>query len=327
MFTGSALYRVNSLEARMSQPSPEYITHSFPLEHKRSYLILAVLVLLMGGLALVLPGGLALVLPHTGFARNATIVDAFRGGMLAACATALGTLPLLLSRPFSQRTYDTMLGFGAGVMLAACAFSLVIPALAAAKSTSASSWSAASAISCGILLGGMLLLLIDKVVPHEHFFKGVEGARGRLLKRTWLFVLAIALHNLPEGLAIGVAFGGEGGAAHALATGIAIQNIPEGMVVALTLRGVGYSRAGSAAVAIVSGLVEPVAAVFGAALIGLSASLLPWGLSMAAGAMLFVISHEIIPESHRKGHESFATAGLMLGFVLMMTLDTALAQI
>jgi ZIP family zinc transporter len=301
----------------MTQSSPESITQTFPLEHKRNYLILAALVLLLGGLAI--------FLPHTGFATNADIMGAFRGGMLAACATAAGTLPLLLARPFSQRTYDTLLGFGAGVMLAACAFSLVIPALAAAKSTGASSWSAAGVISCGILLGGMLLLLMEKLIPHEHFVKGVEGARGRVLKRTWLFVLAIALHNLPEGLAIGVAFGGgENGAARALATGIAIQNIPEGMVVALTLRGVGYSRAGSAAVAVLSGLVEPVAAVFGAALIGLSIGLLPWGLSMAAGAMLFVISHEIIPESHRKGHESFATAGLLLGFVLMMTLDTAL---
>lgn len=281
--------------------------------------------LFFGVLAVVL-GLLAYFLPQASFTEQSDIAGALRGGLLAACATAAGTLPVLLSRPFSQRAYDTMLGFGAGVMLAASAFSLIVPALAAAESGGANAWTAAGIVAFGIMLGSMLLLLIEKLVPHEHFVKGVEGHRGLVLKRTWLFVLAIALHNFPEGLAIGVAFaGGESGAAHALATGISIQNIPEGLVVALTLRGVGYSRFGSAAVGILSGLVEPVAAVFGAALIALSTNLLPWGLSMAAGAMLFVISHEIIPESHRKGHESFATTGLMLGFVLMMMLDTALA--
>jgi ZIP family zinc transporter len=306
----------------MEQPLHDAIKHSPASVPKRiawrSYLFFAAPTLALGLLAY--------FLPSAAFTEQSDIAGAFRGGMLAACATAAGTLPVLLSRPFSQRTYDTMLGFGAGVMLAASAFSLIIPALAAAKSAGADAWTAAGMAGCGIMLGSMMLLLIEKLVPHEHFVKGVEGHRGLVLKRTWLFILAIAVHNLPEGLAIGTAFaGGDSGAANALATGIAIQNIPEGMVVALTLRGVGYSRFGSAAVGILSGLVEPAAAVFGAALIALSASLLPWGLSMAAGAMLFVISHEIIPESHRKGHESFATTGLMLGFVLMMMLDTALA--
>lgn len=306
----------------MEQQLPDYLKQGAAPVHKRNawggYLFFGVLAVVLGLLAY--------FLPQASFTEQSDIAGALRGGLLAACATAAGTLPVLLSRPFSQRAYDTMLGFGAGVMLAASAFSLIVPALAAAESGGANAWTAAGIVACGIMLGSMLLLLIEKLVPHEHFVKGVEGHRGLVLKRTWLFVLAIALHNFPEGLAIGVAFaGGESGAAHALATGISIQNIPEGLVVALTLRGVGYSRFGSAAVGILSGLVEPVAAVFGAALIALSTSLLPWGLSMAAGAMLFVISHEIIPESHRKGHESFATTGLMLGFVLMMMLDTALA--
>lgn len=306
----------------MGQPLPECIKPGpAPVPKRipqRGYFLFA-------GCSIIL-GLAAFFMLEVGFTEQSDIAGAFRGGILAACATAAGTLPVLLSRPFSQRAYDSMLGFGAGVMLAASAFSLVIPALAAAESSGASAWSAAGLTGAGIMLGSMLLLLIEKLVPHEHFVKGVEGHPSHVLKRTWLFVLAIALHNLPEGLAIGVAFaGGESGAAHALATGIAIQNIPEGMVVAMTLRGVGYSRSGSAAVGILSGLVEPVAAVFGAALIALSTSLLPWGLSMAAGAMLFVISHEIIPESHRKGHEAFATTGLMLGFVLMMMLDTALS--
>lgn len=251
---------------------------------------------------------------------------ALLGGLFAALATALGTLPVLLSQQFSQRTYDSMLGFGAGVMLAASAFSLVIPALAAAKAQGAGAWGAGGIVACGILLGAAMLLAVDRLVPHEHFVKGLEGPQARALKRVWLFVIAISLHNLPEGLAIGVAFAGSDPVgATALATGISIQDVPEGMVVALALRSVGYGRVLSAGLGVLSGLVEPLAAVFGAAVIGISAGLLPWGLALAAGAMLLVISHEIIPESHRKGHEAYATGGLMLGFVLMMLLDTALA--
>ncbi|RZL12029.1 MAG: ZIP family metal transporter [Rubrivivax sp.] len=259
-------------------------------------------------------------------AQDPRMTGALLGGSMAALATALGTLPVLLSQRFSQKAYDTMLGFGAGVMLAACAFSLVMPALASARAQGADPWGAGGIVGCGILLGAAVLMLIDRWVPHEHFIKGVEGPQARALKRAWLFVLAISLHNLPEGLAIGVAFAGpDAFGAKALATGISIQDVPEGLVVALALRAVGYGKALSVGLGIASGLVEVVAAVFGVALIGISANLLPWGLAAAAGAMLFVISHEIIPESHRQGHETFATTGLMAGFVLMMLLDTALA--
>ena len=262
---------------------------------------------------------------HAALASDPRMQGALLGGLFAALATALGTVPVLLSQQFSQRTYDSMLGFGAGVMLAASAFSLVIPALAAAKAQGAGAWGAGGLVGGGILLGAAILLAVDRLVPHEHFVKGLEGPQARALKRVWLFVLAISLHNLPEGLAIGVAFAGSDPVgATALATGISIQDVPEGMVVALALRSVGYGRFLSAGLGVLSGLVEPLAAVFGAAVIGISASLLPWGLALAAGAMLFVISHEIIPESHRKGHEAYATGGLMLGFVLMMVLDTAL---
>ncbi|WP_425439542.1 ZIP family metal transporter [Pollutimonas bauzanensis] len=247
------------------------------------------------------------------------------GGSMAALATALGTVPVFLSLSFSQRASDSMLGFGAGVMLAASSFSLIIPALAAAKAQGAGEWGAGGIVACGVLLGAMGLLLIDRVMPHEHFVKGIEGVHAKKLKRVWLFVLAISLHNLPEGLAIGVGFTGPDAlAAQALAIGISIQDVPEGMVVALALRGIGYGRGLSAGMAVLSGMVEPLAAVIGVAVIGISAYLLPWGLAAAAGAMLFVISHEIIPESHRQGHEAAATIGLILGFVLMMLLDTAL---
>lgn len=259
---------------------------------------------------------------------DSRVMGALVGGLMAAAATALGTLPVLFSRQLSDRIMDGMLGFGAGVMLAASAFSLIIPGLAAAEAQGAGPWGAGSIVGGSILLGASLLLFMDRFLPHEHFIKGVEGGdaqSAKLLKRTWMFVFAISLHNLPEGLAIGVSFGGSSMVeASALATGIAIQDIPEGLVVALALVQAGYRRGVCVAIGMLSGLVEPVGAVIGAAVVTLSANLLPWGLGFAAGAMLFVISHEIIPESHRKGHESFATCGLMIGFVLMMLLDTAL---
>ena len=279
------------------------------------------------GWAIVLGGAVALAADFFEYVvmQDSRVYRAFLGGSMAALATALGTLPVLLSQRLSQRVQDTLLGFGAGVMLAACAFSLLVPAIAAAEARGGGPWGAGGVVAAGIVLGAMALLAVDRGVPHEHFFKGHEGPQARALKRAWLFVLAITLHNLPEGLSIGVAFAGTDViGANALAAGISIQDVPEGLVVALALRGVGYGRGLSVGSGAASGLVEPVGAVIGAALIGLSAALLPWGLAAAAGAMLFVISHEIIPESHRQGHEAFATCGLVLGFVLMMLLDTAL---
>ncbi|WP_143684446.1 ZIP family metal transporter [Variovorax sp. KK3] len=257
------------------------------------------------------------------------VLSALIGGSAAALATALGTLPVLLSQRLSDRVQDTLFGFGAGVMLAASAFSLIIPGIAAAKEVGVfggSAWAAGGVVGASILLGALALLMMERVLPHEHFIKGREGNAARKLRRTWLFVIAIALHNLPEGLAIGVGYAGnEGLRGNALAMGIAIQDVPEGLVVAVALLGAGYRRSFAVALGAASGLVEPIGAVLGAAVIGYSAAMLPWGLGFAAGAMLFVISHEIIPESHRKGHEAFATGGLMVGFVLMMLLDTALA--
>ncbi|MEZ5609850.1 MAG: ZIP family metal transporter [Rhodocyclaceae bacterium] len=218
-----------------------------------------------------------------------------------------------------------MLGFGAGVMLAATAFSLVIPGLDAARALWGDPWIAGGVMVAGIVAGGGALLWLDGRVPHAHFLNGADGVDTEALARVWLFVFAIALHNLPEGLAIGVAAAREGAGAAALAMGIAIQDIPEGLVVALALRGAGYRASTAALVGAASGLVEPVAAVLGASLIQVSAVALPWGLALAAGAMLLVVSHEIIPESHRSGHEGAASKGLLIGFCVMMLLDTALA--
>lgn len=249
---------------------------------------------------------------------------AFYAGMVAAAATALGALPALFSRRLSARLHAAMLGFGGGVMLAASIFSLIVPALALFETTATTPWNGPLQVATAILLGALLMLALERSVPHEHFIKGAEGHQALALKRSWLFVIAIILHNIPEGLAIGVAYAsGDAVGASALATGISLQNVPEGFVVAMALLAAGYSRLVALSVGMLSGLVEPIMAVTGA-IVMTNALLLPWGLAMAAGAMLFVISHEMIPESHRQGHEMAATNGLMLGFVLMLVLDTAL---
>ena len=165
--------------------------------------------------------------------------------MVATLATALGTVPVMLSQSMSDRTQDTMYGFGAGVMLAACAFSLILPGMEAVRQQGGSDWMAAGVLAAAILLGATVMLGMDRLLPHEHFIKGREGRdadTARKLQRTWLFVFAIALHNLPEGLAIGVGYaGGDSLAANALAMGIAIQT-PEGLVVAVALLAAGYRR-------------------------------------------------------------------------------------
>lgn len=249
---------------------------------------------------------------------------ALLGGLVAAGATAVGTVPACFAHRISRRMQDTMLGFGAGVMLAASSFSLILPGLRAARELGAGAWGAGLLIAFAIGLGAGLVLALDRLVPHEHFIKGVEGGAPQRLKRTWLFVFAICLHNLPEGLAIGVGYANGLASGNVLTMGIALQDIPEGLVVAIALIAAGYRRAVAVGVGMASGLFEPVGALVGAGLVVAVPLLLPGGLGFAAGAMLYVVSHEVIPESHRQGHERWATAGLMLGFVLMMLLDTAL---
>lgn len=265
------------------------------------------------------------VLVHFGWRQIAAApntFDAFQGGLIAASCTALGAMLILLFNDLSSKFQDSLLGFGAGVMLAACAFSLILPGLDAARDLGMNDWQSAGTIGLSIFVGSALMLLIDSRLPHEHFIKGVEGPAS-IIRRTWLFVFAITLHNLPEGWAIGVAYANGLEEGNALMTGISIQDIPEGLVVAAALLGAGYSRTKAVLIGAASGLVEPLGAVLGAGVVGHSAMLLPWGLGFAAGAMLFVVSHEIIPESHRKGHEIHATTGLTIGFILMMMLDNA----
>ena len=239
--------------------------------------------------------------------------------LAAGVATGIGAVPLLFVSRVSDRLRDSALGFGAGVMLAAAAFSLLLPAIEAVGKAGT------IMVAIGLLAGGAFLLLCDRVLPHEHLAGDVHGVGAERLRRVWLFVFAMALHNLPEGLAVGVAYGGpDSSSAGGLAFGIGIQNMPEGLVTALALMMAGYGRVTAVALATGTGLLEPIAAAMGATLVAGFAPLLPLAMAFAAGAMLFVVSHEIIPESHRRGHETFATFGVMTGFALMMVLDTAL---
>lgn len=248
------------------------------------------------------------------------------GGGTAAAATALGTLPVLFVQNFSKRACDCFLGFGAGVMLGATAFSLIMPALAAARTGGAGPWMASALVGVGVLAGAALLLLLDRMISADTVLAGSDVRERHSLKRAWLFVWAVALHNLPEGLAIGVAYAGiDTDKAHSLAAGISIQDVPEGLVVALALRSVGYGRLLSVALGTASGIIEPVAAGFGVALIGVAAGLLPIALAAAAGAMLFVIVNDVIPEAHKNGYGTSASVALVGGFILMTVLDTAMA--
>ena len=256
---------------------------------------------------------------------DARIAYGAGASLATGLATAAGALAIFTVRSISQRAQDSMLGFGAGVMLAATSFSLIVPGVATAETLWGNRMFAATIAAAGVLGGALFLWAANRFIPHEHFVKGVEGADARRLKQVWLFVFAIALHNFPEGLAVGVAFGaGQQAEAVSLATGIGIQNIPEGLAVALALVTIGYRRVAAFAVAAATGLAEPVAGLLGAAAVTFMQPILPFALTFAAGAMLFVISHEIIPESHRHGHEQAATLGVTGGFVTMMLLDTAL---
>ena len=255
---------------------------------------------------------------------NPKMHAALLGGATAAAATALGTLPVLFSQNFSKRTYDGFLGFGAGVMLGATAFSLVIPALAAARSSGAGPWEASLLAGAGIMAGAGAILLMSRATAPAQVLVG--DVHGNSLRRAWLFVTAVALHNLPEGMAIGVAYAGiDIEKAHSLTTGVSIQDVPEGLVVALALRTVGYSRLTSVGLGVLSGVIEPIAAAFGVALIGISGGLLPFALAAAGGAMLFVIVNDVIPEMRENGNGTSATIALIFGFILMTVLDTALA--
>lgn len=234
--------------------------------------------------------------------------------LLAGLSTGVGALPILFFKDVSDRLLDVMLGFAAGVMLSASSFSLLVPALELSNV-----W----VVAIGFSSGALTIHAIDRFTPHLHLWKGAEGPASKRFSGLMLMVLAIAIHNFPEGLAVGVSFGG-GDLSRGLLVSLAIglQNMPEGLAVAFPLVREGYSRRRALWIATLSGLVEPIGGLLGVALVSWMEPVLPWGLAFAAGAMVFVVSDEIIPESHRKGFEREATFGLIIGFLVMMVLDT-----
>ncbi len=259
------------------------------------------------------------------------ILYALMGGLFTWGLTALGAASVFLTREPSRKLLDGMLGFAAGVMLAASVFSLLLPAMEMAEARGGVPWVPAAV---GFLLGGGLLRLLDRFLPHVHLDPkaAVEGL-ATPWRRTTLLILAITLHNFPEGLAVGVAFGAVGldptgtatfGGAVALALGIGLQNLPEGLAVAWPLRRAGVGAGPAWFYGQLSAMVEPVGALLGALLVQEMFALLPYLMALAAGAMVFVIVEEVIPESQAEGNGDIATFGVMTGFALMMILDVAL---
>lgn len=263
------------------------------------------------------------------FLSLSPVAQALCGGLFTWAMTALGAAFVFTSKETPRRVLDVMLGFAAGVMLAASYWSLLAPALE--MSEHLGRWSFVPAVT-GFLLGGAFLRLVDRYLPHLHVFQNQREGMSSSWRRSTLLVAAITLHNIPEGLAVGVAFGAVASGlpsadiagAIALALGIGIQNLPEGTAVSVPLRREGFSRRKAFMYGQFSGMVEPVAAVIGAAAVTFAQPVLPYALAFAAGAMVFVVVEEVVPESQASGHGDLATAGVMFGFALMMTLDVAL---
>jgi ZIP family zinc transporter len=267
------------------------------------------------------------------FVNQSPIIQALIGTLFTWFLTALGAAMVFFCKSINRKVLDSMLGFAAGVMIAASFWSLLAPAIEMAENTGPlPAWVPAVV---GFLLGGVFLWIADRLLPHLHM--GFKTSEAEGIKTSWqrsvLLVLAITLHNIPEGLAVGVAFGALAAdlpaaslaGAIALAIGIGIQNFPEGAAVSVPLRREGLSLTKSFMYGQASGMVEPVAGLLGAAAVLLIRPILPYALAFAAGAMIYVVVEELIPESQLdKLSTHFSTAGAMLGFVIMMTLDVAL---
>ncbi len=245
--------------------------------------------------------------------------------------TALGSGMVFFFKTINQKVLNSMLGFAAGVMIAASFWSLLEPAIQMAEESGVTSWIPAVV---GFLSGGIFLFAVDKILPHLHMSLRIDEAEG--IKTSWqrsiLLVMAITIHNIPEGLAVGVAFGalainpdmGVLVGAMVLAFGIGLQNFPEGAAVSIPLRREGFSRWKAFNYGQLSGIVEPISGVLGAYLVLSVTPILPYALSFAAGAMIFVVVEELIPESQTGNETDYSTIGAMLGFTIMMALDVAL---
>jgi ZIP family zinc transporter len=251
------------------------------------------------------------------------VVIGFLASILAGLATGVGALPALFFKDISKNLFNSMLGAAAGVMLAATAFSLLVPGLAYGNQI----WPGQGIyiVSAGMLIGALFLHFADRQLPHVHF-DSISDTHLDSLKKVWLFIIAITIHNFPEGMSVGVSFGsGELKNGLVLSIAIALQNIPEGLAVALPLVGLGYNKWRAVGIATLTGLVEPVGGLLGITMVTVFEPILPIAMGFAAGAMLFVISEEIIPETHSDGRSRYATFALMIGFIIMMTLDNMLS--
>jgi zinc transporter, ZIP family len=258
-------------------------------------------------------------------------IAALIGGLFTWALTALGASTVLFTKQVNQKLLSAMLGFSAGIMVAASFWSLLDPAITLSRELGMPAWLPALV---GFLLGCAFLSLVDRIIPHLHLDRQVDKAEGIKThwKRTTLLVLSITLHNIPEGLAIGVAIGAAASnigaatmaSALALTIGIGIQDFPEGLAISMPLRASGFSKSKSFMVGQLSGIVEPIAAVIGATAVFFVRPLLPYALAFAAGAMLFVVVEELIPESQAQDNGDVATLGFVIGFAVMMLLDVAL---
>tara|TARA_X000000368_G_scaffold354520_1_gene296044 strand:- start:238 stop:1104 length:867 start_codon:yes stop_codon:yes gene_type:complete len=278
------------------------------------------------------------------FTIQTPVMQALYAGLFTWGLTALGAALVFLFNSSNRMILDAALGFTGGVMIAASFWSLLSPSIAYVEMQNEMGLSSMPVWlppAIGFLLGALFLYILDKIIPHLHIFAKEEEAEGieTNWRKTVLLVLAIALHNIPEGLAVGVAFGAlanpellgmDGhsvftiGGAIALAIGIGIQNFPEGFAVSMPLRRIGVSRWKSWKWGQLSAIVEPVFAVMGAAIVMTVLPILPYALAFAAGAMIFIVVEEVIPESQKGGNTDLATMGLIAGFIVMMCLDVAL---
>jgi zinc transporter, ZIP family len=265
------------------------------------------------------------------FSRLGPVTQALIAALFTWGMTALGAAVVFFFREVKRRLLDAALGFTAGVMIAASFWSLLAPSIAMAEEMGLVKWLPPLV---GFVAGAAMMRLADWMLPHLHLFAPISAAEGFHVKwrRSALLVLAITLHNIPEGLAVGVAFGAVGagyetatlGGAIALALGIGLQNCPEGTAVAVSLRRDGMTRGRAFWYGQLSAIVEPIAAVAGAAAVLVMRPMLPYALAFAAGAMIFVVVEEVVPESQAGGHTDLATGGAILGFAVMMVLDVAL---
>lgn len=242
--------------------------------------------------------------------------------ILAGLATGLGALPAAFCKQVSNNVFNGLLGGAAGVMLAATAFSLLVPGIEYGNEL----WpdNGLWVVAAGMLIGALFLHLADNKLPHIHFNDDLSG-HAESLQKIWLFIFAITIHNFPEGMSVGVSFGtGDMHNGIVLAIAIALQNIPEGLAVALPLVALGYNKWHAVGIATLTGLVEPVGGLLGITMVSVFSPILPFAMGFAAGAMLFVISEEIIPETHSNGRSRIATFALMIGFIIMMALESLL---